>query len=237
MRRRAAFDMRGISLRNVPVSRSSSVPPRGRFSVFRVCRRRNLRHQRVDWTYRGQPDGDAARCGQDNWVEADTHPCAAPGARRPNGAHTRPGARRTCAAPGAGRPNGAHTHGPAREGSAPPSARDVSTGHTRTARRGTSPPFFFSIISAQSTRSAWRRGGTEEGRGKTLSRLHSDLDSSNEGMRIQCVINSISRMRSGDCPQCDHRESVRVGQPRLLHLVVFLLWDCSRTVWRKGVHV
>ena len=94
VRRRAAFDMRGISLRNVPVSRSSSVPLRGRFSVFRVCRRRNLRHQRVDWTYRGQPDGDAARCGQDNWVEADTHPCAALGARRPNGAHTRPGAGR-----------------------------------------------------------------------------------------------------------------------------------------------
>ena len=213
VRRRAAFDMRGISLRNVPVSRSSSVPPRGRFSVFRVCRRRNLRHQRVDWTYRGQPDGDAARCGQDNWVEADTHPCAAPGARRPNGAHTRPGARRTCAAPGAGRPNGAHTHGPAREGPAPPPARegpappparDVSTGtharpgagrlngaHTHGPARDVSP-FFFSIISAQSTRSAWRRGGTEEGRGKTLSRLHSDLDSSNEGMRIQCVINSIS---------------------------------------------
>ncbi len=192
VRRRAAFDMRGISLRNVPVSRSSSVPLRGRFSVFRVCRRRNLRHQRVDWTYRGQPDGDAARCGQDNWVETDTHPCAAPGA---------------------GRLNGAHTHGPAREGPAPPSARDVSTGHTRTARRakdprrprrGTSqrahthgpardvstghtrgpardgPPLFFSIISAQSTRSAWRRGGTEEGGGKTSSRLHSDLDSSNE---------------------------------------------------------
>ena len=146
VRRRAAFDMRGISLRNVPVSRSPSVSPRGRFSVFRVWRRRNLRHQRVDWTYRGQPDGDAARCGQDNWVEADTHPCAALGARRPNGAHTRPGARRTCAAPGAGRPNGAHTrpgarrtraalgarrpngahtHGPAREGSAPLSARDA----------------------------------------------------------------------------------------------------------------
>ena len=109
VRRRAAFDMRGISLRNVPVSRSPSVPLRGRFSVFRVCRRRNLRHQRVDWTYRGQPDGDAARCGQDNWVEADTHPCAALGAGRPNGAHTRPGARRTRAAPGAGRLNGAHT--------------------------------------------------------------------------------------------------------------------------------
>ena len=170
VRRRAAFDMRGISLRNVPVSRSSSVPLRGRFSVFRVCRRRNLRHQRVDWTYRGQPDGDAARCGQDNWVETDTHPCAALGAGRPNGAHTRPGARRTRAAPGAGRPNGAHTHGPARD----------------------APLFFFSIISAQSTRSAWRRGGTEEGGGKTSSRLHSDLDSSNEGMRIQCVINSIS---------------------------------------------
>ena len=104
VRRRAAFDMRGISLRNVPVSRSSSVPLRGRFSVFRVCRRRNLRHQRVDWTYRGQPDGDAARCGQDNWVETDTHPRAAPGAGRPNGAHTRPGARRTRAALGAGRP-------------------------------------------------------------------------------------------------------------------------------------
>ena len=116
VRRRAAFDMRGISLRNVPVSRSPSVPPRGRFRVFRVYRRRNLRHQRVDWTYRGQPDGDAARCGQDNWVEADTHPCAALGAGRPNGAHTRPGARRTRAAPGAGRLNGAHTHGPARDG-------------------------------------------------------------------------------------------------------------------------
>ena len=116
VRRRAAFDMRGISLRDVPVSRSSSVPPRGRFSVFRVYRRRNLRHQRVDWTYRGQPDGDAARCGQDNWVEADTHPCAALGAGRPNGAHTRPGARRTRAAPGAGRLNGAHTHGPPRDG-------------------------------------------------------------------------------------------------------------------------
>ena len=172
VRRRAAFDMRGISLRNVPVSRSPSVPPRGRFSVFRVCRRRNLRHQRVDWTYRGQPDGDAARCGQDNWVEADTHPCAALARDVPTG----------------------HTRGPAREGPAPPPARDVSTGHTRTARRGTSPLFFFffSIISAQSTRSAWRRGGTEEGGGKTSSRLHSDLDSSNEGMRIQCVINSIS---------------------------------------------
>ena len=83
VRRRVAFDMRGISLRNVPVSRSPSVPPRGRFRVFRVCRRRNLRHQRVDWTYRGQPDGDAARCGQDNWVETDTHPCAALGAGRP----------------------------------------------------------------------------------------------------------------------------------------------------------
>ena len=206
VRRRAAFDMRGISLRNVPVSRSSSVPLRGRFSVFRVCRRRNLRHQRVDWTYRGQQGGDAARCGQDNWVETDTHPCAAPGARRPNGEHTRPGARRTRAALGAGRPNGAHTHGPAREGPAPPSARGVPTGntrgpargvpmgHTRTARRakdprcprrGTSqrgtharpgagrPLFFFSIISAQSTRSAWRRGGTEEGGGKTSFRLHS----------------------------------------------------------------
>ena len=150
VRRRAAFDMRGISLRNVPVSRSPSVSPRGRFRVFRVCRRRNLRHQRVDWTYRGQPDGDAARCGQDNWVETDTHPCAAPGAGRLNGAHTRPGARRTRAAPGAGRPNGAHTHGPARDG----------------------PPLF-SIISAQSTRSARRRGGTEEGGGKTSFRLHS----------------------------------------------------------------
>ena len=160
VRRRAAFDMRGISLRNVPVSRSSSVPPRGRFSVFRVYRRRNLRHQRVDWTYRGQPDGDAARCGQDNWVEADTHPCAALGAGRPNGAHTRPGARRTRAAPGAGRLNGAHTHGPAREGSAPPSARDA-------------PLFFFSIISDLSTRSARRRGGTEEGGGKMSFRLHS----------------------------------------------------------------
>ena len=136
VRRRAAFDMRGISLRNVPVSRSSSVPLRGRFSVFRVCRRRNLRHQRVDWTYRGQQGGDAARCGQDNWVETDTHPCAAPGARRPNGEHTRPGARRTRAALGAGRPNGAHTHGPAREGPAPPSARGVPTGNTRGPARG-----------------------------------------------------------------------------------------------------
>ena len=115
VRRRAAFDMRGISLRNVPVSRSSSVPLRGRFSVFRVCRRRNLRHQRVDWTYRGQPDGDAARCGQDNWMEADTHPCAALGARRPTG-HTR--------SPARGVPTG-HTRSPAREGPAPPSARDV----------------------------------------------------------------------------------------------------------------
>ena len=154
VRRRAAFDMRGISLRNVPVSRSSSVPPRGRFSVFRVCRRRNLRHQRVDWTYRGQPDGDAARCGQDNWVEADTHPCAAPGARRPNGAHTRPGARRTRAALGARRPNGAHT----RPGAGRPTVP---------------PPLSPSSISAQSTRSARRRGGTEEGGGKTSSRLHS----------------------------------------------------------------
>ena len=114
VRRRTAFDMRGISLRNVPVSRSSSVPLRGRFSVFRVCRRRNLRHQRVDWTYRGQPDGDAARCGQDNWVETDTQPCAALGAGRPNGAHTRPGARRIRAALGAGRLNGAHTRPGAR---------------------------------------------------------------------------------------------------------------------------
>ena len=120
VRRRAAFDMRGISLRNVPVSRSSSVPLRGRFSVFRVCRRRNLRHQRVDWTYRGQPDGDAARCGQDNWMEADTHPCAALGARRPTG-HTR--------SPARGVPTG-HTRSPAREGPAPPSARD-------------GPPLFF----------------------------------------------------------------------------------------------
>ena len=185
VRRRAAFDMRGISLRNVPVSRSSSVPPRGRFSVFRVYRRRNLRHQRVDWTYRGQPDGDAARCGQDNWVEADTHPCAALGAGRPNGAHTRPDARRTRAAPGAGRLNGAHTHGPAREGPAPPSARDVSTGtHARPgARRPRAalgagrptvpPPLSPSSISAQSTRSARRRGGTEEGGGKMSFRLHS----------------------------------------------------------------
>ena len=116
VRRRTAFDMRGISLRNVPVSRSPSVSPRGRFSVFRVYRRRNLRHQRVDWTYRGQPGGDAARCGQDNWMEADTHPCTALGTGRPNGAHTRPGARSTRAALGAGRPNGAHTHGPARDG-------------------------------------------------------------------------------------------------------------------------
>ena len=141
VRRRAAFDMRGISLRNVPVSRSSSVPPRGRFSVFRVCRRRNLRHQRVDWTYRGQPDGDAARCGQDNWVETDTHPCAAPGA---------------------GRPNGAHTHGPVREGPAPPSARDVSTGHTRTARRGTSDsastPLPFLNLRSVNTERAEARG-------------------------------------------------------------------------------
>ena len=140
VRRRAAFDMRGISLRNVPVSRSSSVPLRGRFSVFRVCRRRNLRHQRVDWTYRGQPDGDAARCGQDNWVEADTHPCAAaPGAGRPNGAHTRPGARRTCAALGARRPNGAHTPCPAREGPTRPGARS-----TRAALGAGRPPPFFS---------------------------------------------------------------------------------------------
>ena len=173
VRRRAAFDMRGISLRNVPVSRSSSVPLRGRFRVFRVCRRRNLRHQRVDWTYRGQPGGDAARCGQDNWVETDTHPCAALGARRPNGAHTQPGTRRTCAALGAGRPNGEHTRPGARRPTVP-------------------PPLSPSSISAQSTRSAWRRGGTEEGGEKTSFRLHSDLDSSNEGMRIQCVINSIS---------------------------------------------
>ena len=179
VRRRAAFDMRGISLRNVPVSRSSSVPLRGRFSVFRVCRRRNLRHQRVDWTYRGQPDGDAARCGQDNWVEADTHPCAALGARRPNGAHTRPGARRTRAAPGAGRLNGAHTHGPARdvptghtrgparEGPVPPSARGVPTGHTRTARRakdprrprrGMPPSFFLNNLRSVNTECAEARG-------------------------------------------------------------------------------
>ena len=39
-------------------------------------------------------------------MEADTQPCAALGAGRPNGAHTRPGA---------GRLNGAHTHGPARD--------------------------------------------------------------------------------------------------------------------------
>ena len=125
VRRRAAFDMRGISLRNVPVSRSSSVPPRGRFSVFRVCRRRNLRHQRVDWTYRGQPDGDAARCGQDNWVETDIHPCAALGAGRPNGAHTRPAARSTRAALGAGRPT------------VPPplSPSSISDQSTRSARR------------------------------------------------------------------------------------------------------
>ena len=196
VRRRAAFDMRGISLRNVPVSHSPSVPPRGRFSVFRVCRRRNLRHQRVDWTYRGQPDGDAARCGQDNWVETDTHPCAALGAGRPNGAHTRPGTRRTRAALGTGRPNGAHTRPGARRTRAAPGAGRLN-GHTRTARRGTSqrahthgpardvstghtrgpardaPPLFFSIISAQSTRSARRRGGTEEGGGKTSFRLHS----------------------------------------------------------------
>ena len=158
VRRRAAFDMRGISLRNVPVSRSSSVPPRGRFSVFRVCRRRNLRHQRVDWTYRGQPDGDAARCGQDNWVETDTHPCAALGAGRPNGAHTRPGARRTCAALGAGRPNGAHTHGPAREGPAPPSARDVSTGHTRGPARDGPPLFFLNNLRSVNTERAEARG-------------------------------------------------------------------------------
>ena len=55
-------------------------------------------------------------------METDTHPCAALGA---------------------GRLNGAHTHGPVREGPAPPSARDVSTGHTRTVRRGTAPLFFF----------------------------------------------------------------------------------------------
>ena len=170
VRRRAAFDMRGISLRNVPVSRSSSVPLRGRFSVFRVCRRRNLRHQRVDWTYRGQQGGDAARCGQDNWVETDTHPCAAPGARRPNGEHTRPGARRTRAALGAGRPNGAHTHGPAREGPAPPSARGVPTGntrgpargvpmgHTRTARRGTPPLFFLNNLRSVNTECMEARG-------------------------------------------------------------------------------
>ena len=198
VRRRAAFDMRGISLRNVPVSRSSSVPLRGRFRVFRVfrvCRRRNLRHQRVDWTYRGQPDGDAARCGQDNWVETDTHPCAAPGAGRLNGAHTHGPAREGPAPPPARDVPTGHTRGPARDvptGHTRGPARDVSTGHTRTARRGTAPLFFFSIISAQSTRSARRRGGTEEGGGKTSSRLHSDLDSSNEGMRIQCVINSIS---------------------------------------------
>ena len=184
VRRRAAFDMRGISLRNVPVSHSPSVPPRVRFSVFRVCRRRNLRHQRVDWTYRGQPDGDAARCGQDNWVETDTHPCAALGA---------------------GRLNGAHARGPPREGPAPPPARDVSTGHTRTARRGTSqrgtharpgagrPPSFFFLNNLRSVNTECMEArGTEEGGGKTSSRLHSDLDSSNEGMRIQCVINSIS---------------------------------------------
>ena len=193
VRRRAAFDMRGISLRNVPVSRSPSVPPRGCFSVFRVCRRRNLRHQRVDWTYRGQPDGDAARCGQDNWVETDTHPCAALGAgrpngahtrpgarrtraalgaRRPNGAHTRPGARRTCAALGAGRPNGAHTRPGARRTRAAPGAGRLNGAHTHGPARD-APLFFFSIISAQSTRSAWRRGGTEEGGGKTSFRLHS----------------------------------------------------------------
>ena len=144
VRRRAAFDMRGISLRNVPVSRSSSVPLRGRFRVFRVfrvCRRRNLRHQRVDWTYRGQPDGDAARCGQDNWVETDTHPCAAPGA---------------------GRLNGAHTHGPAREGPAPPSARDVSTGHTRTARRAKDPRRPRRGTSQRGTHAA-RRGTSQRG--------------------------------------------------------------------------
>ena len=192
VRRRAAFDMRGISLRNVPVSRSSSVPLRGRFRVFRVCRRRNLRHQRVDWTYRGQPGGDAARCGQDNWVETDTHPCAALGAGRPNGAHTRPGARRTCAALGARRPNGAHTQPGTRRTRAAPGAGRLNGTHTHGPARDVPPLFFSSIISAQSTRSARRRGGTEEGGGKTSFRLHSVLDSSNEGMRIQCVINSIS---------------------------------------------
>ena len=190
VRRRAAFDMRGISLRNVPVSRSPSVPPRGRFSVFRVCRRRNLRHQRVDWTYRGQPDGDAARCGQDNWVEADTHPCAALGARRPNGAHTRPGARRTCAALGAGRPDGAHTRPGARRTRAAPAARRPNGAHTHSPARD-APLFFFSIISAQSTRSARRRGARRRVGGRCRSDCTVDLDSSNEGMRIQCVINSI----------------------------------------------
>ena len=174
VRRRAAFDMRGISLRNVPVSRSSSVPPRGRFSVFRVCRRRNLRHQRVDWTYRGQPDGDAARCGQDNWVEADTHPCAAPGAGRPNGAHTRPGARRTRAAPGAGRLNGAHTHGP---------ARDVR----QCLHPSPLPQSPLSQHGVHGGAGARRRVG-----GRRRPDCTVDLDSSNEGMRIQCVINSIS---------------------------------------------
>ena len=157
VRRRAAFDMRGISLRNVPVSRSPSVSPRGRFSVFRVCRRRNLRHQRVDWTYRGQPGGDAARCGQDNWVETDTHPCAALGARRPNGAHTQPGTRRTCAALGAGRPNGEHTRPGARRTRAAPGARRP-TGHTRTARRAKDP--------RRPRRAASQRGTHEARRGK-----------------------------------------------------------------------
>ena len=137
VRRRAAFDMRGISLRNVPVSRSSSVPLRGRFRVFRVCRRRNLRHQRVDWTYRGQPGGDAARCGQDNWVETDTHPCAALGARRPNGAHTQPGTRRTCAALGAGRPNGEHTRPGAGRIRAALGAGRPNGAHTRPGARRT----------------------------------------------------------------------------------------------------
>ncbi len=174
VRRRAAFDMRGISLRNVPVSRSSSVPLRGRFRVFRVCRRRNLRHQRVDWTYRGQPNGDAARCGQDNWVEADTHPCAALGAGRPNGAHTRPGARRTRAALGAGRLNGAHTHGP---------ARDVR----QCLHPSPLPQSPLSQHGARGGAGARRRVG-----GRCRSDCTVDLDSSNEGMRIQCVINSIS---------------------------------------------
>ena len=135
VRRRAAFDMRGISPRNVPVSRSSSVPLRGRFSVFRVYRRRNLRHQRVDWTYRGQPDGDAARCGQDNWVETDPHPCAAPGAGRPNGAHTRPGARRTRAALGARRPQAGGSQFIATGAGGHPAGQHGARGDTKARRR------------------------------------------------------------------------------------------------------
>ena len=153
VRRCAVADMRGISLRNVPVSHSPSVPPRGRFRVFRVCRRRNLRHQRVDWTYRGQPDGDAARCGQDNWVETDTHPCAALGA---------------------GRLNGAHTHGP---------ARDVR----QCLHPSPLPQSPLSQHGARGGAGARRRVG-----GRRRPDCTVDLDSSNEGMRIQCVINSIS---------------------------------------------